>query len=53
MKKYKITLIPGDGTGPELIDIVKKVLYYTGVDIEWEEAHAGETALEKYGTVLP
>ncbi|MCX7956991.1 MAG: isocitrate/isopropylmalate dehydrogenase family protein [Endomicrobia bacterium] len=51
-KKYKITLIPGDGTGPELVEIVKEVLSYL-VDIEWEEIDAGETALEKYGTTLP
>jgi len=53
MKKYNATLIPGDGTGPELVDIVKKVIPYTGVEINWEEVEAGETALEKYGTVLP
>ena len=53
MKKYNITLIPGDGTGPELVDIVKKVISYTGVEINWEEVETGETALEKYGTVLP
>jgi isocitrate dehydrogenase (NAD+) len=53
MKKYNVTLIPGDGTGPELVDIVKKVIPYTRVEINWEEVEAGETALEKYGTVLP
>ncbi len=53
MKKYKVTLIPGDGVGPELVNIVKSVLPYTGVDIEWEEVEAGEIALQKYGTVLP
>jgi len=53
MKSYTVTLIPGDGTGPELVEIVKKVLSYTGVDIRWEEVDAGETALEKYNTVLP
>mgnify|MGYP000557615498 CR=1 FL=1 len=51
--RHKVTLIPGDGTGPELVEIVKKVLPYTGVEIEWEEVQAGECALEKYGTVLP
>jgi len=53
MKKYKVTLIPGDGTGPELVEIVKKVLSYTGVNIEWEKVEAGESAIEKYGTPLP
>ncbi|MCX7941455.1 MAG: isocitrate/isopropylmalate dehydrogenase family protein [Endomicrobia bacterium] len=52
-KKYKVTLIPGDGTGPELVNIVKHVLEYTGIKIEWEEVEAGESALEKYGDVLP
>lgn len=53
MKQYKITLIPGDGIGYELVDIVKKVLSHTGVNIIWDEVEAGESALEKYGTVLP
>lgn len=53
MKRYKVTLIPGDGTGPELVEIVKSVIKHTGVDIEWEEVEAGEIALEKYGNVLP
>jgi isocitrate dehydrogenase (NAD+) len=53
MKKYTVTLIPGDGTGPELVDIVKKVISYTGVNIEWEEVVAGESAIEKYQTPLP
>lgn len=53
MKKYKITLIPGDGTGPELVDIVKKVLAATSVEIIWEEVEAGEAAIQKYGTPLP
>lgn len=53
MKKYKVTLIPGDGVGPELTEIVKRVLPYTGVVIEWEEVEAGEEALKKFGNVLP
>ncbi|MFN3550541.1 MAG: isocitrate/isopropylmalate dehydrogenase family protein [Endomicrobiia bacterium] len=53
MKKYKVTLIPGDGTGPELVEIVKDVLKHAGVEIDWEEVEAGEIALEKYGNVLP
>ena len=50
---YKITLIPGDGTGPEIMDTVKRVLDATGVKIEWEEVYAGAGALEKFGTTLP
>lgn len=53
MKKYKVTLIPGDGTGPELVNIVKEVISATGVNIEWEEVVAGESAIEKYKTPLP
>ena len=50
---YKATLITGDGTGPELCEVVKKVIAATGVAIEWEEVEAGVDALEKYGTPLP
>lgn len=53
MLKYVVTLIPGDGTGPEIIEATKRVLDATGVDITWEVMPAGETAMEKYGTVLP
>jgi isocitrate dehydrogenase (NAD+) len=50
---YQVTLIPGDGTGPELTEVVKKVVAATGVAIQWEEVEAGVDALEKYGTPLP
>jgi len=50
---FKVTLILGDGTGPELCAVVKKVLAATGVPLEWEEVEAGVDALEKYGTPLP
>src|SRR2546430_1362666 len=50
---YKATLILGDGTGPELCEVVKKVIAATGVPIEWEEVEAGVDALEKYGSPLP
>lgn len=53
MAKYRITLIRGDGTGPEIIEAVMLVLDKTGLDIEWEECLAGETALEKFGTPIP
>jgi isocitrate dehydrogenase (NAD+) len=51
--KYKITLIPGDGTGPEVADAAKRCVEATGVKIEWEEALAGQTAIEKFGDILP
>ncbi len=49
----KITLIPGDGIGPEVVDSVVRVIDTAGVKIEWERVEAGAQALEKYGTVLP
>ncbi len=53
MKKYKVTLIPGDGTGPEIVEIVKRVISAIGTSIDWEEVEAGECAIEKYNTPLP
>ncbi len=50
---YKITLIPGDGIGPEVSSAAKKCLEATGVKIEWEIVSAGEEALKKFGTPLP
>ena len=50
---YKVTLIPGDGIGPEVTDATLKCIEALGVDIEWERAYAGECALEKYGKLLP
>jgi isocitrate dehydrogenase (NAD+) len=52
-KAHKITLIPGDGTGPEITDVVVKCIEATGVKVSWELAEAGETAMQKYGTPLP
>lgn len=50
---YKVTLIPGDGSGPEVIAAAKRVVEATGVAIEWEQAEAGAAMIEKYGTSLP
>ncbi|MCM8800740.1 MAG: isocitrate/isopropylmalate dehydrogenase family protein [Candidatus Omnitrophica bacterium] len=50
---YRITLIPGDGIGPEVILAAKRCIEATGVKIEWEEALAGEEALNKTGELLP
>lgn len=50
---YKITLIPGDGSGPEVIAAAKRVVEATGIAIEWEQAEAGAAMIEKYGTPLP
>ncbi|MCM8799104.1 MAG: isocitrate/isopropylmalate family dehydrogenase, partial [Candidatus Omnitrophica bacterium] len=50
---YKVTLIPGDGIGPEVIEAAKRCVSATGVEIVWEEVMAGEKAIAKYGTPLP
>lgn len=49
----KITLIPGDGIGPEVTEAMKKVVMCAGADIEWEKVDAGEAQIAKYGTPLP
>lgn len=50
---YKVTLIPGDGIGPEVINAMVKVLQVCKVPIEWERVEAGEGLIEKYNTPLP
>jgi isocitrate dehydrogenase (NAD+) len=50
---HKVTLIPGDGIGPEVTDVARKVIESTGARIEWELVPAGYQALEEYKTVLP
>ncbi|MGE5606308.1 MAG: isocitrate/isopropylmalate dehydrogenase family protein [Bacteroidota bacterium] len=50
---HKITLIPGDGTGPELTEAARRVIEATGVKIDWEVHDAGVDVMDKYGTPLP
>jgi isocitrate dehydrogenase (NAD+) len=50
---HKVTLIPGDGIGPEVSAASRRCIEATGVKIEWEEALAGSVALEKTGELLP
>lgn len=50
---YNLTLIPGDGIGPEITRAATKVLDNSGIKIEWEVVEAGLTALEKYNDPLP
>lgn len=50
---HRITLIPGDGIGPEVMKAAVDVVEATGVDISWEERLMGQTALEKYHVTLP
>ncbi len=51
--KHNITLIPGDGIGPEIIAATVRTIEATGIDIEWETHIIGAQALEKYGTTIP
>jgi isocitrate dehydrogenase (NAD+) len=50
---HKITFIPGDGIGPEVMDAARKVIEASGVAIDFEKVEAGEHLIEKYGTPLP
>jgi isocitrate dehydrogenase (NAD+) len=50
---HRVTLIPGDGTGPELTEATRRVLEATGVDFDWDERHAGVDVMEQAGTPLP
>jgi isocitrate dehydrogenase (NAD+) len=52
-KEYKISLIPGDGIGPEVTSAARKVMAASGVIIDWEIVEAGHIASEKYNTTLP
>ena len=49
----KVTLITGDGIGPEIVDSVKRVFTAARVQIEWEETNAGISVMDEYGTPLP
>ena len=50
---YRVTFIPGDGTGPEISEAVRRVLEGTGVEFEWDWQDAGADVYEKEGTPLP
>lgn len=50
---HAVTLIPGDGTGPEITEATRRVLEATGVQFEWDVCQAGAETLAKQGTVLP
>ena len=50
---YNVTLIPGDGIGPEVTEATKQVLEATGVAFNWDVAEAGADVIDKYGTPLP
>jgi isocitrate dehydrogenase (NAD+) len=50
---HRVTLIPGDGTGPELTEATRRVIEATGVEFDWDVRHAGVDVMEKEGTPLP
>ena len=50
---YRVTLIPGDGIGPELAEATRRVLDASGIAFEWEVQDAGEAVMAEYGTPLP
>jgi isocitrate dehydrogenase (NAD+) len=50
---HRITLIPGDGAGPELVDAARVAVEATGVEIEWDVQPAGLSVIEAEGTPLP
>ncbi|HWS53648.1 MAG TPA: isocitrate dehydrogenase (NAD(+)) [Pyrinomonadaceae bacterium] len=50
---HTITLIPGDGIGPEVSSAVVNIVEAAGAKVQWETHYAGAQALEKFGTTLP
>ncbi len=53
MMTYTVTLIPGDGIGPEVTEAARRALEATGVTFKWELAYAGADVMAKQGTPLP
>jgi len=53
MSRQRVTLIPGDGIGPEVTEAAVRVVEATGVPIEWEPVEAGADVVVKYGTAVP
>lgn len=51
--KHTITLIPGDGIGPEIVSATVRIIEATGIEVEWETQILGSQALEKFGSTLP
>jgi isocitrate dehydrogenase (NAD+) len=49
----RVTVIPGDGVGPEVADAVMRIFAAANVPVEWETAAAGADAMRRYGTPLP
>ncbi len=50
---YRVTYIPGDGIGPEVVAAAIQVVNATGVEIQWEEAPGGQVAIPEHGSPVP
>ena len=50
---HRVTLIPGDGVGPEVSEATRRVLEATGVQFDWDVQNAGLAVMDKYGTPMP
>lgn len=50
---YRITLLPGDGIGPEVSSAMRKCVDATGIQIDWDVQEVGEIAIKQFGTPLP
>jgi isocitrate dehydrogenase (NAD+) len=53
LARHAVTLIPGDGVGPEICDASVRVLEATGVQFDWDVQQAGENVMAEHGTPLP
>jgi len=53
MAQHKITLLPGDGIGPEVTASVVAIIECVGVEVEWEKFAVGSEALARFGDPLP
>src|SRR6202165_5955691 len=51
--RHSVTLIPGDGVGPEICDAAVRVIEATGVEFDWDVHQAGEASIAEFGTPLP
>jgi isocitrate dehydrogenase (NAD+) len=51
--RHSVTLIPGDGVGPEICDAAVRVIEATGVKFDWDVHQAGEASIAEFGTPLP
>jgi len=53
LARHAVTLLPGDGVGPEICEAAVRVLEATGVEFDWDIQPAGESAMKDYGSPLP